>query len=574
MQIEKKLSMRNLCLELFVIINIVWLTTPMAADDEVYVKLNQYVDNLDSAQLHFFWTTGRSVSDNEEFEPIRRVAIGGSAYEEIFFTKVTELLTHSPDTVSVVLVCDDLTKAANSEQLQKLSALFDKRFIVVPIAVVIDNLLSNFSQHGATIEKVFANATRGDPVLASDIYRLVGMPFIQQGVLFEGLRQYTYVDIDTFCHGMEKDPKSLFRALFEPLETDTHDIAKRESNNDVIKITIKDIASFRKLCDVILRRIYDRPNDIITYFTELHRIIKKFEINEIEAIEEFYRFQPLYQKGKMSYKARVMHATGPYFADCVIRNRDLTCPAIWAGAWRNLDEDLDDRFASAEGACLDWRDSFSLEDELSSQFVREAQEYRRFILPALYAARFGKKHPFNKFVAQHLVERFPYTQDIFKSILKFNYELQAGRICRFIIDCEFQKDDVQIRYPDDDYAFGILNVETKGERAGKYVWRKNRDESLEGHLDLSQWGEKGYQISLEKIWPIVAACPEFKVKKLVPNVVYISKNGEELKYRVQRKNADIFTGVLPIHLDIFFPTCVKLPHNAANPSFDGIGIST
>jgi hypothetical protein len=64
--------------------------------------INECLDGVKDAQLHFFWTTGRTISDNPDYKPITEVEVSGSNYGRKFFPYVEGLLKNSPDNLKIV----------------------------------------------------------------------------------------------------------------------------------------------------------------------------------------------------------------------------------------------------------------------------------------------------------------------------------------------------------------------------------------------------------------------------------------------------------------------------------------
>jgi hypothetical protein len=379
--------------------------------------IHQYLDGLQESELHFFWTTGRTLSDNPAYDPDRSVEIGGPGYGERFFTNVDLLLKNSPAHLKVKFIGDELTFAANSERFSEVSRKYSDRFMLIRVEEVEDNLLQVFTapDQQEKIKAIFKNATQGNPVSASDIYRVIGMMYAQNSEPSVDRKQYTYVDIDTFCHGVEHvDHSKLIRALFEYIPKEPFYFGKTERSNDLIKISIFDTNKFKEFCENIISKISlneSSNNYVLTYFAKLHDIIKTFEISPEKGQQDFLNLKPL----SGSYKWMVIKSTGPDFLAAKEISTDLTYPEVFAGAWRSLVEKLNERPAQPNN--MDIFDG----GKRNQLFIDQANDYTKYFMPAFYAKKFGKNHPFNLFIADHLKTNFPYNHDYFKELLCADY---------------------------------------------------------------------------------------------------------------------------------------------------------
>ena len=81
--------------------------------------INEYLNEVKDAQLHFFWTTGRTISENPDYKPMTDVEVGGSKYGKKFFPYVEGLFQNSPEKLKVILVCDEMTVKSNEQQIKK-----------------------------------------------------------------------------------------------------------------------------------------------------------------------------------------------------------------------------------------------------------------------------------------------------------------------------------------------------------------------------------------------------------------------------------------------------------------------
>jgi hypothetical protein len=134
-------------------------------------------------ELHFYWSFGREVE----------------AYHKRFTRYLNKLLDVSPDLLKVVLALDDLTLRANQVWIEFLQVQYPNRLELRLIGDAQAKLEKAFPGYSDTIQQVFANASRGNPVIASDIYRLLCMVDPDKGVS----TLFTYCDVDTFVYGCD-----------------------------------------------------------------------------------------------------------------------------------------------------------------------------------------------------------------------------------------------------------------------------------------------------------------------------------------------------------------------------------
>ena len=126
--------------------------THFAEDKDV---INECLESIKEAELHFFWTTGRTLSDNPEYHPDTQVNVSGADYGHKFFTYVGELLKNSADKLKVKFVCDQMTHASNKEQISALQAQYGDRFEILPIQQVEEKLLQAFPAQNKKVKMIF-----------------------------------------------------------------------------------------------------------------------------------------------------------------------------------------------------------------------------------------------------------------------------------------------------------------------------------------------------------------------------------------------------------------------------------
>lgn len=384
--------------------------------------IEELLQPVQQAELHFFWATGRTLSDNSDYSPDTKVEVGGADYGHKFFPYIDALLVNSPSKLKVKFVCDAMTQVSNELQIKSLCEKYGPRFEVVDVRTVHENLLGVFTsaQHKEKIDNIFKNATQGAPVITSDIYRIIGMIYGHGRVPHDlAQTQYTYCDIDTFCYGMEQQGYiELLKALFASLPGDPFYFGKSHNNNDLIRLQVSKAGAYKNFCEEILDTI--RGQRVLTYFNELHAIIRQFEEDVALGFDRLFKLERFLG----SIRPAIMNATGSY----LLKGRQVTTfaqqyPEVYAGEWRAKEEVLDNQFNKPVGA-LKWRESSASSEEKKAEeaFELECNRYRVVIAASLCAKRFGANHPFNLAARRYLLEQFPANSKAFKELMRLNFE--------------------------------------------------------------------------------------------------------------------------------------------------------
>jgi hypothetical protein len=382
-----------------------------------------YLKGVEDAQLHFFWTTGFTLSDNEDYKPNRKVHIGGRSYSQKFFPAVTDLLNNAPDKLKVRLVCDDLTLQSNRVDIDKLIKTFGARFEILPVDDVRDSLLAAFPNQANPIKIVFKNAVAGLPVLTSDVYRVVGL-YYGQKTLPTSKSVRTYCDIDAFSDGMEhKSYENMVKSLFEFVQKpgEANYKGKKSNNNDLIKMCITDLSEHKMFCE---KRLSDIRIDrgVFTYYTSLHDMAKKCEIDK----DYCNRMKDWLPEPHPDRLGSVMQATGEYSGFLSGLDNKLTYFSNTVGSWHTAGTSLDHTYSrggnlSHPNSLLFW--PYSAPDDIfKTLFSDVCEDYRRYVDAFFQLRRLGEEHPFIAAVKQNLQNNYPYHHKSFKDMLKLNFE--------------------------------------------------------------------------------------------------------------------------------------------------------
>ncbi|MDP3531746.1 MAG: hypothetical protein Q8S31_00435 [Alphaproteobacteria bacterium] len=385
--------------------------------------IDDCLNQIKQAELHFFWTTGRTLSDNNNYQPNTQVDVGGSKYGKKFFSYVDKLLEVSPSHLKVKLVADDLTIKSNENYITGLLGKYGNRFEILHINKVQDNLFTKFSSEEQKLKCLFKNATQGSPVIASDIYRIIGMAYGQNHESEINQTQYTYCDIDAFCYGMEAlSHRDLIKSLFSSVVQEPFYFGRSRTNNDLIKLCISNIKSYEEFCCQILSNIYIDA-EVLTYFSNLHDRIKLCEQVNIEDIN----IDSIIDEPIKDLILAVTLTTGPKFLFDKRITTNLSYPSVTIGEWYAPEEILDYTYpgysAVRPPSILDWGsgDASAEEKKVCDAFEMDCDHYRKVLSAAFYAKRFGKNHPFNVRINTYLQDYFPYRMKSFKDLLRVNF---------------------------------------------------------------------------------------------------------------------------------------------------------
>ena len=225
--------------------------------------IREALESIAQAELHFFWTTGLELDALKvDYGANLKVNIGGAKYAEKFPLYVELLLMNSPAHLIVKFVCDEMTRNSNNEWIITLQKKYTNRFQILDIQDVVKNVIQPMPDKKDLLLTLFQNATKGNPAIASDVYRLIGMVYGSNPTP-EKVQdtQYTYCDVDTFCFGMTQPNQmiggrghtDLVKVLFvHDLTIDAPVYIGRQhgkhTGNDLIKLWIRDLNQYKNFC--------------------------------------------------------------------------------------------------------------------------------------------------------------------------------------------------------------------------------------------------------------------------------------------------------------------------------------
>ena len=158
------------------------------------------------------------------YDQLPKVQIGGSEDGPQFFSSVETFLEALPDNYSYHLMLDQMTRITNKPDLDRLQEKFGERFVLTDVEELGAQLIEKFPQYEEVLKDVTQNATGGMPVITSDIYRLIAMPYADKN--YPNIPQktrYLYLDIDTFVRGLS-DSETLPFWLSKHYKTSSKDV--------------------------------------------------------------------------------------------------------------------------------------------------------------------------------------------------------------------------------------------------------------------------------------------------------------------------------------------------------------
>lgn len=403
--------------------------------------IKKLLENQERVELHFYWTTPRvreELSDTNT-SPIQ---VGGEAYAEKFPPYLNALLTYSSQNLHIRFVCDFLTHSTNQEWISALQEQHGPRFETVDIQTVHQRLSRELPDHGGMLQDIFRNATEGNPVIASDVYRLIGMPFANLEEPLQTKTQYTYCDIDTFCEGMERPDgrhwielnghTNLLKALLSKAQPQKNSIfhdpttafylGRRDDDqgitNELIKLKIFCKDAYKVFCEEVLKNIndldknYKRESKLghLQYFHELYNFIQQSKNDP----EQFDVYLEEMEKSPLRLKD-IIGVTGPRLTRILTECSPLSHPFPMISAWS---------WHGSQAIELGVAQAFFFYVKPSDehQFEKLLTQYTGRLKDAFYVRKFGEDHPFNVKMRQYLRDCFPYHQPLFRQILESAWE--------------------------------------------------------------------------------------------------------------------------------------------------------
>jgi len=165
------------------------------------------LQDLDTRFMTFgFWATGMQPEDSSfSSDQFPKVEIGGPEDGPRFLSSVETFLEALSENYSYYLMLDRMTWITNKKDLDHLQEKFGERFRLIDIEQLGAQLIKKFPQYEEVLTDVTQNATGGMPVITSDIYRLIAMPYADKSDPdFTEKTRYLYLDIDTFVRGLSE----------------------------------------------------------------------------------------------------------------------------------------------------------------------------------------------------------------------------------------------------------------------------------------------------------------------------------------------------------------------------------
>ncbi len=361
-------------------------------------------------EMHFFWTTGIQFEDCTAKIQSTQIPIGGSSIFEKFQTYITGILD-DPCVPLIRFITDRLTLHTNS-WLTLLHEKHPKRFLIFDIAEVVAQIELQFPEFQGTIATLFANAEKGNPAMASDAYRLIGMKSYNQLLTHSSPAlkslHIIYSDIDTFTHGLEKDPNAFWKVIFQT--PPSQKILHSKNNNDILSIEIKDLKEddswYTELCRKVLETwSQEKYINYLSFCPQRYKAV----INFGEDQESRGKITELITNQSFS-TGDIPHYTGPYFLQkfesncCALLEGSPLCTMSWAPLSFLMGNGLNLPAATIEGSS----------SKLSHLFFN----YYQILECGLVAKKRGLDHPSSLLFLAYIQEVNPFFSSVYKESLK------------------------------------------------------------------------------------------------------------------------------------------------------------
>lgn len=326
--------------------------------------------------------------------------------------------------------------------------------LMIQIGAEMDKQLEDIDSIDASpeFEKMISNATQAVSIpgdFSEDIW-LCGSLFLSLEKFLSNLAAYQNdfktINADLFIEGMQSvEHAQLLEAMFKPKSQTQFYLGRSRKNNDLIKLQVLDLDAYKKFCEDFLKKIPEERG-VLTYFVKLHSIIKQSEKDLSKAVEALNELDRL----SGNYKDHIIQTTGPMLLDNFndVMSTNMEYPETFAGAWRTLDENLDEASAQPKDAVFrGFWPGWPGYEELEKSFEKISDNYRKYLSAAIYSKKFGKDHPFNKYIRQYLVDKFPYYSDEYKKLLNKNFEWHNKHSKKYDYEQISNKDN----FSDDDF---------------------------------------------------------------------------------------------------------------------------
>lgn len=393
-------------------------------------------------ELHFFWTKGQQLSLSEL--EAKKVTIGGDASNEASFFDALEQELQRNDDFDVVMVCDDPTEISNKDKFAVLKQKYKSRFSVRKIDVVVRNLLNVFAGREFILGKIFQNATGGNPVIASDFYRIIGLLFGGDYPFTTERRLFAYCDVDLFAHRTAQVMDSL-RKPFNNVKEKGHGqnwYGIHADNNDLIKHFIIDRREHFSFCAQALLFAdlnYSWEGSILDLYPNLDNAALKAQDNPEKGFYDYKEKVHPYIGDKILIKT--LDSTGRAFWDILLESKNIQnldykhhCPGSWLPGGTIKSRDFisghilhRDSLIPFSGFLWVWNFLFSLEPgqlkaanygKITTKFLKKICQYDNFFKIYLLAKkRYGDDHPLVLRFQEELAKKFPFTSDAYRIFL-------------------------------------------------------------------------------------------------------------------------------------------------------------
>lgn len=395
-----------------------------------HMDLEGRLSSVEATEIHAYWTTGVKRPDT-----LNDVIIGGATFGNRFFTHVRSFLNVLPKSVSFKLVLDAPSYDSNGMVLRAIGELFPTRFNIAFIGEVVERLKRNFpsGKQRQTLETIFKNAETGNPAIASDVYRTVGLWWgHHEDDEIPVKMQLAYTDIDTFVFNMQEAKSASSKTpLYLRVLLDPQCQGHGKGSNDVIKtlLTPENLGTYKKQTEDAFKTFSKLTRDkeqVFNYYPKLHEFAQRYyeakgEENQHAIFEEYQS----YVRGNVVTNRDIIETTGPGLHRIFFPNEvfPIEYESAFASSWSGRAEFT--RFTRNPIASL--FPELSTDESTYNQFLQTVEatvsNFRSHVENAYYVKRLGENHPLFLAIRRHIEGHILYQEEAFKNYTVYYFYL-------------------------------------------------------------------------------------------------------------------------------------------------------
>ncbi len=411
------------------------VTTTRKILDTNSINLALFFQDQKEVHLSFFWASGFSKEDlKSEYGALHQINIHSPKESAIFFLQLEEFLNIMPEGLKINFIVDDLTYESN-QVIYNFENKFFNRFKAIKIKEVTKNLKDVFPLYNDIIDTVFQNADHGTPVIVSDVYRLIGMPFLDLSKEYNYQKTvFTYCDIDTFIYCLRNmDKKKFLEILCAPYQhiksKYNFEIGapyKFRQSNDIIKLQIDKFDDYQNFCKATLNRL--NGEFLSNYYPKVLDFINTNEKKIYIDFEKTYHEYQIHRQKNPFNHTDILYFAGPGFLQ----------------SYKTTVIDFNLLSFESDQSSFSWDSSFlihpnnfqpyeSIQSLTLSKFVPSVknqnfnltQDFVSCVRDAFYVKKLGIKHPFYLKLIEEINEKNPFYSSQMRILLNETYKFDC-----------------------------------------------------------------------------------------------------------------------------------------------------